>query len=119
MPADRTLHFFRDREAVRMVKLDGVSTVNRLTIPKPPTSGSMNAVLEPVARRLGMTPEQLAAELRTGKSLDAIAATKGVSHRDLVDAIKQGLETTKPARFRIVDLSHQAERMSKSVFLAP
>jgi hypothetical protein len=60
-----------------MIRLDADSAVSRFTIPKPPTSGSMNAVVEPVARRLGMTSEQLAAELRSGKSLDAIAANRG------------------------------------------
>ena len=106
-----------------MIKIDVGSAMSRLTIPQVPSHGggvgSMNAVLEPVARRLGMTTEQLAAELRSGKTLDGIAASRGVGHRDLVDAIKQGLETTKPARFRTVDLTRQAEKMSKSFVVAP
>ncbi|MEU4158226.1 hypothetical protein [Actinoplanes sp. NPDC026670] len=49
-----------------------------------------------VAQALGMTADELRAQLDTGRSLNDIATTRGVTHDDLIAAIKSGLtpETT-------------------------
>lgn len=57
----------------------------------------MNTMMAPVADTLGMSVEELQWTLTGGTTLDEIASTKGVSHDDLLAAIKQGLEAAKPA----------------------
>jgi len=58
----------------------------------------MQQALAPVASLFGETPDQLMSELNSGNtSLSALAAQKGVSQTDLVNAIKQGLQSTAPA----------------------
>lgn len=57
----------------------------------------MDTVMAPVAEKLGMSVDQLKSSLAQGTTLDRIATSKGVSHTDLVAAIKQGLESAKPA----------------------
>lgn len=44
-----------------------------------------------VSSLLGMSPEDIAAQVKSGKSLDDLATSKNVSHSDLVAAIKAGL----------------------------
>lgn len=51
-----------------------------------------NKAMAPVAQALGMSIDELRAARRDGKTLDQLAAGKGVSHTDLVAAIKQGLK---------------------------
>ncbi len=57
----------------------------------------MNTMMAPVAEKLGMSVEELQSTLAGGTTLDEIASTTGVSHDDLLTAIKQGLEAAKPA----------------------
>jgi hypothetical protein len=55
----------------------------------------MQQAFGPVAQLLGESPDQLQSDLQTqGASLSSIAAQKGVSQTDLVNAIKQGLQQT-------------------------
>jgi hypothetical protein len=49
-------------------------------------------VLEPAAKALGMTTDDLRAQLASGKTLDDLAQQDGVSNADLINAIKQGLQ---------------------------
>jgi hypothetical protein len=49
----------------------------------------------PVASLFGESPDQLMQELQSGHtSLSALAQQKGISQTDLVNAIKQGLQST-------------------------
>jgi hypothetical protein len=73
---------------------------------RPPTMGPMGAggqrpdetkMLKPVADELGMNLSDLKSALAGGTTLDQLAKDKGVSHTDLVNSIKQGLEAAKPA----------------------
>lgn len=59
--------------------------------------GQMAKVLSPVAEKLGMSGDELKTAMRSGKTLDEIATSKGVSHEDLVASIKKGLDENKPA----------------------
>ncbi len=52
------------------------------------------AMLQPIADLLGMTPDQIVAERRAGKSLDDIAAEHGVDQNTLLQAVT----TTAKAR---------------------
>jgi lambda repressor-like predicted transcriptional regulator len=52
-----------------------------------PDGGPGQRLFQPVADLLGMTPDQVVAERRAGKSLAAIAAERGVDQTTLVQAI--------------------------------
>ena len=52
-----------------------------------PGGGQRGAIVQAVADLLGMTPDQVVAERRAGKSLAAIAAERGVDQTTLVQAI--------------------------------
>jgi hypothetical protein len=58
------------------------------------TSARFRAVTDAVAKELGMSTDDLTAAMRSGESLDDLAAGKGVSHDDLVATIKQALQST-------------------------
>lgn len=53
-------------------------------------------MMQPVADLLGVSTSELRSSLDGGTSLDQLASAKGVSHDDLVAAIKDGLEATAP-----------------------
>jgi len=80
---------------------------------------NMAAVMEPVAKALGMTTDELRTAQRSGQSLNDIATAKGVSHADLIAAIKSGLGSVKGAGGASApqgqDLDAVAERMASRV----
>ena len=53
--------------------------------------GGHGGMLKSVAAALGMSTADLRTQLQSGKSLDDVAKDKGVSHADLLAAIKKGL----------------------------
>ena len=52
----------------------------------------MQTVMQPVADLLGVSTDDLANEVKDGKSLSDVANEKNVSRDDLLAAIKQGLQ---------------------------
>jgi lambda repressor-like predicted transcriptional regulator len=66
-----------------------------------PGAGARMAMLQPVADLLGLTPDQIIAERRAGKSLADIAAERGVDQATLL----QGITTAARARLdgRVAD----------------
>ena len=79
-----------------------------------PATGMMSrreAVLKPVADKLGLSADDLVQALRSGKSLSQLAADKGVSHDDLVAAIADGLKQNAPAGSNM-DFTKMAERIA-------
>jgi hypothetical protein len=48
-----------------------------------------------VATKLGLSTDDLKAQLKSGKSLDDVATAQGVSHDDLISAIKAGMPADK------------------------
>jgi len=58
----------------------------------------MQQALAPVAQLFGESTQQLESDLNSGKtSLSALASQKGISQADLINAIKQGLQSSAPA----------------------
>jgi hypothetical protein len=53
-------------------------------------------MLEPAAKALGMSTDDLETQLEAGKSLSDVASAQGVSQDDLVAAIAADLKTRKP-----------------------
>ncbi len=53
-------------------------------------------MMQPVAELLGVSTSDLKRALDGGQTLDQLASAKGVSHEDLVSAIKEGLEAAGP-----------------------
>ena len=56
----------------------------------------MQQSMEPVAKALGTTTDALQQDLQSGKSLNDLASAKGVSQKDLLAAIEQGLQNNAP-----------------------
>jgi len=57
----------------------------------------MKKAMDPVAKLLGMSTDDLASKLQSGTSLSDLASQKGVSNSDLVEAIKSGMQQNAPA----------------------
>jgi hypothetical protein len=65
--------------------------------------------VQAVSSLLGMDPDDVISELKSGKSLDDIASEHGVSHQDLVNALVAGM----PERMRTSDRATQiAEKIA-------
>jgi hypothetical protein len=76
----------------------------------------MDKAMAPVAEALGIDADELKTKLEGGATLDDIATESGVSHDDLVSAIKQGLSDAAPAgRTETVDLTRMAEDIASGV----
>lgn len=57
-------------------------------------SGSVhNTVWNALAAKLGLTPEELTAQINNGKTLAQIAQAKGISTKDLADVMKTTMES--------------------------
>ena len=76
----------------------------------------MQQALAPVAQLFGETGDQLMSELSSSHtSLSALAASKGVSQTDLVNAIKESLQQASPSNGRAASdtqLTNIATRMA-------
>jgi hypothetical protein len=66
------------------------ATATQRQRPKPPDMTN-------TAKALGLSPDDLQSELKSGKTLDDIAQDKGVSSDDLLSAVKTDLQANKPA----------------------
>jgi hypothetical protein len=53
-------------------------------------------LMAPVADTLGMTTTELRTAMESGSTLQQLATSKGISHTDLVAAVKAGLEAARP-----------------------
>jgi hypothetical protein len=72
--------------------VDPMSAANQDTV-----RTRMQQTLSAVANLFHETPDQLASELQSGNtSLSALAASKGVSQTDLVNTIKQSIQSSSP-----------------------
>ena len=61
-----------------------------------PFAAGVQQAFAPVAQLFGDSSDQLMSELSTsGTSLSALAQQKGISQTDLIDAIKQGLQSSQ------------------------
>jgi len=56
----------------------------------------MQGAIDGAAQLFGMTPDALASTLSSGQSLSSLAAGKGVSQSDLVQAISTGIQQAQP-----------------------
>lgn len=78
------------------------------TRPTPPNDGK-DGPLASVSSLLGSSVEDLQTELASGKSLNDIADEKGVSHDDLIKALKAGMPADAPSG---VDPTQMLEQMA-------
>ena len=78
------------------------------TRPTPPSDGK-GGPLASVSSLLGSSVEDLQTELSSGKSLNDIADEKGVSHDDLIEALKAGMPADAPSG---VDPTQMLEQMA-------
>jgi len=67
----------------------------------------MKRLLEPAAKLLGLSPQELHNELRSGKTLAGLASDQGVSRDDLIAAVVQGLQSGPPGFVRNVQRAEQ------------
>jgi lambda repressor-like predicted transcriptional regulator len=70
----------------------GASGINRMP-PPPRQNGGTGATspLDAVSSLLGMSKDEVASALQQGKSLNDLVTSKGVSHEDLISALKSGM----------------------------
>lgn len=61
-----------------------------------PQGPDPQTMMQPVADLLGVSTTDLKSSLDSGQTLDQLAAAKGVSHDDLIAAIKAGLQDSTP-----------------------
>ena len=74
-------------------------------------------LIAPVAKALGMTPDEIHAALRSGKTLAKLAVEKGVSRANLLAAIREGLQAEAKADGRTLSagqLNRMAARIADS-----
>jgi hypothetical protein len=62
-----------------------------------------------VAEKLGLSSDDLKAQLKDGKSLDDIATAQGISHEDLITAIKAGMPSDGASPVTGVEATAMAE----------
>ncbi|MFG1607703.1 hypothetical protein [Actinoplanes sp. NPDC049265] len=77
--------------------MTSISAINTSTfrMPPPPRNNGGQDPMAAVAEKLNLSGDDLKSQLRDGKSLDDIATAQGVSHDDLIAAIKAGLPADK------------------------
>ena len=76
-----------------MNSISGTSSLNVSAmsgIGRPHAAPSGKGPFEAVSSVLGMSADEIASQVQSGKSLDDLATDKGVSHEDLVAALKAG-----------------------------
>jgi len=72
-------------------------------------------MMAPVADLLKMSPDELRAALKGGQTLDKLAASKGISHADLVAAIKKGLQDARPNGASDPDGDNDIDKIAESI----
>ena len=68
----------------------------------------MKRLLEPAAKLLGLSSQELRDELRSGKTLAELASDQGVSRDNLIAAVVQGLQSGPPGFVRNVQRAEPA-----------
>ena len=76
----------------------GASALAGASMPGRRPRMDQSKLMAPVADLLGMKPDELKQALAGGKTLNQLATDKGVSHGDLINAIKQGLQSARPTK---------------------
>jgi hypothetical protein len=76
---------------VRPMTMSGASRVGG-----PGSADRMQGALSATANLFGMSTDQLVSAVQGGRSLSSLAASKGVSQSDLLNAIKQGIQNATP-----------------------
>jgi hypothetical protein len=80
-----------DPPGMDISSLSGLSTTSTLSnLQRPAAPAAGKGPFDAVSSLLGMSADDIADQVKSGKSLDDLAKTKGVSHSDLVAALKAG-----------------------------
>lgn len=96
-----------------MTSISSISTAARMQPPPPPKGANGRDPMAAVADKLGLSSEDLKSQLKDGKSLDDIATAQGVSHDDLITAIKSGMPAGE------VDATRTAEKIAGTKGMPP
>jgi len=72
-------------------------------------------MMAPVADLLGMSQDELRVALKGGQTLDKLAASKGISHSDLVAAIKKGLQDARPNGASDADGDNDIDKVAENI----
>ena len=81
----------------------------------PGASFDRRKMMAPVADLLKMSPDELRAALKGGQTLDKLAASKGISHADLVAAIKKGLQDARPNGASDPDGDNDIDKVAENI----
>jgi hypothetical protein len=74
----------------------------------------MQQTMDPVAKALGMSTDDLLGQLKSGTTLNDIASQQGVSHDKLISAIEDGLKSA-PAAGSAAPSTNQLSQMAESI----
>ena len=97
-----------------MTSISAISgSTSTYRMPPPPRNGNRQDPMAAVAEKLDLSSDDLKAQLRDGKSLDDIATAQGVSHDDLITAIKAGMPTDA------TDATEMAEKIASTKGMPP
>ncbi|MCU1391778.1 MAG: hypothetical protein JWM34_206 [Ilumatobacteraceae bacterium] len=77
--------------------ISSVATASVTTLQRPDRDAQRNKMLSAVADKLGMSVDDLKAELDKGSTLNQIATAKGVSHDDLISTIESSISSNASA----------------------
>ncbi|GAA2477615.1 hypothetical protein [Winogradskya humida] len=74
-----------------MTSINALSSASSTYRLPPPGSGTRPDPMAAVADKLGLSSSELKTQLQDGKSLNEVATAQGVSHDDLLSAIRAGM----------------------------
>ncbi|MFI5936416.1 hypothetical protein [Actinoplanes sp. NPDC051494] len=97
-----------------MTSINGLSSVSGTY--RMPSSTMRQDPMAAVADKLGLSSKDLRSQLRDGKSLDDVATAQGVSHDDLISAIKAGMPADATGG---VDATEMAEKIAGTKGMPP
>lgn len=92
----------------------GYSAVGHYSNEAPPAHDPLK-MLSPTAQLFSMSVAQLQAATRSGVSLEAIAAERGVKRIDLIDSIKDGLIAARPDGAPNIAGTSRLDRLADSI----
>lgn len=89
----------------------GISQVGHQRPPRP----DPQKLLAPAAELLSMSVDELQAAKQSGTSLESIAADRGISRDDLLDALKEGIIAAKPEGAPSIEGTARLDRLAESI----
>lgn len=92
----------------------GTSSIGHVGHQRPPRPDP-DTMLSPAAELLSMSVEELQAAKQNGITLESLAADRGVSRDDLLEALKEGIVAAKPEGAPSIEGTARLDRLAESI----